>query len=73
MLIPGENLINLIDSIYSNLTQNSKNMNYLVSRAILTPKNEDVEKISNIVIDRLPNDTYIYTSVNFIDLTERQP
>jgi ATP-dependent DNA helicase PIF1 len=48
-------------------------MNYLVGRAILTPINVDVEKISDIVMDRLPGDPYIYTSADSVDLTEGQP
>src|SRR5439155_17739462 len=46
MVITGEKLSDLIDFVYSNLIENSSNMNYMVSRVILTPKNDDVENIS---------------------------
>ncbi len=71
MLISEGNLIDLIDSIYSNLIQNSKNMNYLVNKAILIPKNKYIEKISNIVMDQLSGNTYIYTNADSVDLTKR--
>ncbi|GES86437.1 ATP-dependent DNA helicase PIF6-like [Rhizophagus clarus] len=65
--IPKGNLANLI---YPNLTENSGNINYMVGRAILTPKNIDVEIISDIIINRLPGETKIYPSLDFIDSTE---
>ena len=73
IIIPEGNLADLINFIYLNLEQNSGNMNYLVSKEILTSINIDVKKISDIVIDRLPGDPYIYTSADSVDLTERQP
>jgi len=43
MTIPKGNLTDLIDFVYPNLAENSGNVNYMVGRAILTPKNTDVE------------------------------
>src|SRR6266542_3019701 len=70
IIIPKGNLIDLINFVYPNLAQNSGNVNYMVGRAILAPKNVDVEKISDIVIDWLPGDVCIYTSADLVDLTE---
>ena len=47
MVITGGKLLDLIDFVYPNLIENSSNVNYnMVGRAILTPKNDDVENIS---------------------------
>ncbi len=46
-------------------------MNYLVDRVILILKNKDVKKISNIVINQLLDNAYIYTSINSLDLIKR--
>ena len=70
IVIPERNLIDLIDFVYLNLAQNFGNVNYMVGRAILASKNVDVEKISDIVIDQLPGDVCIYTSVDSVDSTE---
>jgi hypothetical protein len=45
----------------------------MVSRAILTPKNTDVDMISDIIMSRLPGDTKVYPSLDSIDLTENTP
>ena len=72
IIIPKENLTDLINFIYPNLEQNSENINYLVNRTILTLMNVNVKKISDIVMDRLPDDPYIYTSTNSVDLMKGQ-
>ena len=46
MVITGGKLLDLIDFVYPNLIENSSNVNYMVGRAILTPKNDDIENIS---------------------------
>ena len=45
-------LMNLIDFVYPNLVENSGNANYMVSKAILTPKNVNVNVISNIIMEK---------------------
>ncbi len=72
MIIPKGNLIDLINFVYLNLVQNYGNINYMVSKVILVLKNINVEKISNIVIDRLSDDTHIYISSDSVDSTEGQ-
>jgi ATP-dependent DNA helicase PIF1 len=73
IMIPGGNLTDLIDFVYPDLERNSGNVNYLVGRAILTPVNVDVEGISEVVMDRLPGNLYVYTSADSVDVTEGQP
>ena len=70
MIIPKGNLTDLIDFVYSNLNENYRNTDYIVNRAILTPKNVDVEKISELILSRLPGDFVIYPSADSVDLSE---
>jgi len=70
MITNTDNLTDLIDFVYPNLIENSGNADYMVGRAILTPKNIDVDMISDIVINRLPGETRIYPSLDSIDQTE---
>ncbi len=59
IIILKKNLTDLINFIYLNLMQNYDNINYMVGRAILAPKNIYIKKISDIMIDRLLGDAYI--------------
>src|SRR5947207_78366 len=70
IVITKGNLTDLIDFVYPNLVENSGNTNYMVGRAILTPKNTDADIISEMVMDRLPGEIKIYPSVDFTDATE---
>src|SRR6266542_3840133 len=63
-------LTNLINFIYPNLTKNSGNTSYIVSRVILTSKNADVKTISDLMINHFLDEIHIYTSADSIDLTE---
>jgi ATP-dependent exoDNAse (exonuclease V), alpha subunit - helicase superfamily I member len=70
IIMSNGNLVDLIDFVYPNLAENIGNVNYMVSRAILTPKNADVNMISNIIIDRLPGEMKVYPSADSTDLAE---
>src|SRR5207244_9110799 len=70
IVITKGNLTYLIDFVYPNLVENSGNTNYMVGRAILTPKNTDADIISEMVMDRLPGEIKIYPSVDSTDTTE---
>ena len=70
IVITKGNLTDLIDFVYPNLVENSGNTNYMVGRAILTPKNTDADIISEMVMDRLPGEIKIYPSVDSTDTTE---
>ena len=42
----------------------------MVGRSILTPKNTDVDIISNMVMNKLPGEVKIYPSADSTDPTE---
>ncbi|CAG8794792.1 35373_t:CDS:2, partial [Racocetra persica] len=42
IVVTGGKLSDLINYVYPNFIQNSNNINYLTERAILTPKNNDI-------------------------------
>lgn len=46
----------LIIKVYPNITNNFKNHNWLFERAILAPKNEDVNSLNNRIILSLPGE-----------------
>ena len=62
MIIPGENLLNLIRHVYCDIANNVHNHNYLMGRAILTTKNKDVKAINNLLLDCLPGQKTSYMS-----------
>ncbi|CAG8499766.1 1714_t:CDS:2 [Racocetra persica] len=62
--IPRGKLPDLIDFVYPNLVKNSHNVNYIVSRAILTPKNDNVENISSLLMDQFPGELHTYPSTD---------
>jgi hypothetical protein len=70
MVISNNNLTDLIDFVYPNLVENSGNIDYMVGRAILTPKNTDVDMISDMVMSKLPGETKVYPSLDSTDITE---
>ena len=70
IVIPKGTLTDLIDFVYPNLVENSGNIHYMVGRAILTPKNADVDIISDIIMDKIPGEVQIYPSADSADLTE---
>ena len=70
MILPEGDLSNLIDFVYPNLIQNSGNANYFIGRAILTPKNIDVDKISDTILERFPGEVHLYSSADSVDSTE---
>ena len=51
MVIPDGKLSDIIDFIYPNLNENSASVDFMVSRTILTLKNDDVERISSLIMD----------------------
>ncbi len=61
---------NLINFIYSNLIQNSGNANYFIERVILTSKNINVDKISNMIMERFSGKIYLYPRADSMNLIE---
>jgi hypothetical protein len=70
MVIPGGKLLDLIDFIYPNLIKNSSDVNYIVGRALLTLKNDDVENISILIMNKFPGEFHTYLSADSVDLTD---
>ncbi|KAL5580301.1 hypothetical protein UlMin_012743 [Ulmus minor] len=55
-------LNNLINIVFPNLHDYIEKLNYMINCVILTPKNEYVDQINNILIERFPGDTFKYLS-----------
>ncbi|KAK2981069.1 hypothetical protein RJ640_003011 [Escallonia rubra] len=73
LIKPGENSIQeIVDVTYPNLLTKHKDgkwkewAEWLRNRAILTPKNEEVEKINSFVLSTLPGEVTSYESSNTI-------
>jgi hypothetical protein len=52
----------LIDSIFPALNDNMSNKSYITSRAILSPKNDSVDKINMKMVSRFQGDEVVYHS-----------
>jgi ATP-dependent DNA helicase PIF1 len=70
MAITNGTLTDMIDFVYPNLEENCGNANYMVSKAILTPKNVNVDIISDMMMERIPGEFVIYPSADSISLPE---
>jgi ATP-dependent DNA helicase PIF1 len=70
MVITKGILTNLIDFVYPNLAENCGNANYMVNKAILTPKNVNVDIVSDMIMERIPGEFVLYPSADSIDLPE---
>jgi hypothetical protein len=57
---------NLIEFVYSDLMNNFSNPIYLKQRAILAPKNEDVDEINDAILETMPGPTKEYLSADSI-------
>jgi len=63
-------LSNLIDFVYPDLVKNFDNVNYIVNKAILTPKNINVNIISDIIMEKIPGEAILYPSANLVNSPE---
>ena len=70
IVIPNGKLTDIIDFVYPNLVENSGNINYFIGKAILTPKNIDVDIISDTIMEMFPGELYLYPSADLVDSTE---
>ncbi|KAG7986452.1 hypothetical protein I3843_03G080700 [Carya illinoinensis] len=76
MLIPHENdaasLDRLIDAVFHDISDYSTNISNMMNRAILTPKNNYVEEINTLLIQRFPGELKQYYSFDeSIDASEQ--
>ncbi|XP_073034937.1 uncharacterized protein [Primulina eburnea] len=70
IIIPweGEQSIQmLIDSVFPNMTNHVNDENYMVNRAIITPKNVDVDNINQMLILKFPGQEKEYTSWDSVE------
>ncbi|XP_075507583.1 uncharacterized protein LOC142544418 [Primulina tabacum] len=70
IIIPweGEHSIQmLIDSVFPNMINHVNDENYMVHRAIITPKNIDVDNINQMLILKFPGEEKEYTSWDSVE------
>lgn len=77
MIIPYEDdtssLLNLINKTFPNLHECASNTHMMIHRAILTPKNEYVDHINNLLIQEFQGDVITYYNYDEnIDSTEQR-
>jgi ATP-dependent DNA helicase PIF1 len=70
MVITKGTLTDMINFVYPNLAENCGNADYMVSKAILTPKNVNVDIITDIIMEKIPGEFVSYPSADSIDLPE---
>lgn len=61
-----ESLQNVIQRVFPNITHNFKNYDWLGERAILAPKNDDVNKINHQILLTLPGEMMKYNSIDTV-------
>ncbi|CAG8700909.1 9103_t:CDS:1, partial [Racocetra fulgida] len=64
LYISSQNLQQLIDFVYPDLTLNATNSQYLIDRGILAPKNTDVSFINSTIMNLFPGDEIDYLSAD---------
>ncbi|KAG2217963.1 hypothetical protein INT45_001397 [Circinella minor] len=65
MLMPGYNLLTLIDTLYGDMISTTPSREFLMLRAILTPKNVDIARINETILEsKFPGTTEEYLSAD---------
>lgn len=59
-------LANLIYFVYPDLVNNFGNANYIISKAILTPKNINVNIILDIIMKKIPDKVILYSNTDLV-------
>ncbi|KAG8364793.1 hypothetical protein BUALT_Bualt18G0035700 [Buddleja alternifolia] len=70
MVIPWkgkQSIYQLIDSVFPNMVDHVNDADYMVSRAIITPRNIDVDNINQMLIGLFPGEERVYTSWNSVE------
>ncbi|CAG8582932.1 11798_t:CDS:1, partial [Scutellospora calospora] len=70
LIMTRRKLSDVINFVYSKFAQNSENKDYFTSRAILIPTNNNVDKITDIMINWSPGKVKVYLSANSVNLTD---
>ena len=66
LILPSQNVNDIINFVYSDLLTYS-NPQYLVERAILTPKNVDVNNVNTTIMDQFPGEAVEYYTADMIE------
>lgn len=56
----------LIDAIYPDLQNRFLDTDYLQERAILTPTNKVVDHVNNLILEKIPGETFAYQSADSV-------
>ena len=67
MVSTARNLEEFVDNIYPSLDVNCNNTKFIISRAILTPLNEDVDIINEIALRKISGEEKILKSIDKMD------
>ena len=70
MFIKSSSPIDLITEVFCNFAENSGDINWLRSRAILCPTNEECGEINKILLDKLPGEKVVYKSCDTVNQSE---
>ncbi|XP_028074574.1 uncharacterized protein LOC114276939 [Camellia sinensis] len=62
-----ESIVRLLEEIYPNIRNHSSDAEYMVSRGIITPRNEDVDKLNEKIIQRFPGESRVYHSFDKVE------
>ncbi|XP_028084854.1 uncharacterized protein LOC114285971 [Camellia sinensis] len=62
-----ESIVRLLEEIYPNIRNHSSDAEYMVSRGIITPHNEDVDKLNEKIIQRFPGESRVYHSFDKVE------
>ncbi|XP_017250836.1 uncharacterized protein LOC108221471 [Daucus carota subsp. sativus] len=63
-LVNDNSVENMINSIYPDFAENSKDPKYLSERAILTPTNQTVGHLNSLIVEMIPGDAVTYYSID---------
>lgn len=55
---------NMIESTYTDFMNNWKDPKYLSDRAILTPTNQTVTHLNDLIVEKIPGESFSYYSVD---------
>ncbi|XP_028101779.1 uncharacterized protein LOC114301074 [Camellia sinensis] len=62
-----ESIVRLLQEIYPDIRNHSFDAGYMVSRGIITPRNEDVDKLNKKIIQRFPRESRVYHSFDKVE------
>jgi ATP-dependent DNA helicase PIF1 len=73
MPVEEYSLKGLIRTIYPDHQRHSKDAMYLMQRNIMAPKNTDVDKVNNAILESLSEELHTYLSADSLAPTEKGP